>query len=358
MSRIRFAYLQKAPSPHADACLRALARSRKTELFVTMPGMLEDNPFDPGSFAWLDNPYPLRSFDRDDGLLPALVDFRPDVTLVVGWEVPLYRRCARRLRGTSLRVVCMDNQWRQTPKQLLGIVSSRLYLRPCFDAAFVPGPRAAEFARRLAFPPERVFEGFYSADVDLFGAVAPLGLPDADDRRAFAYVGRLTPQKGAGWVESLTRAYADYRSTIEDPWKLIVVGRGPLERELAGLPGVELRGFVEPEHLPAELARAAFLVLPSTFEQWGVAVHEAAAAGLGCLCSSAAGAVDVFVRDGVNGRVVAPGRAAELADAMRWAHTRSRPELATVSETSRALAARYTPERWARTVLAMAGVVA
>src|SRR4051812_28068159 len=111
MRRIRFAYLQKAPSGHANACLRAVAATGRAELFVTMPPTLDDAPYERDSFEWLDNTYGLKSLRHDDGLADALLQFRPDVTLIVGWEQPVYRRCARALRGTSLRVVGMDNQW-------------------------------------------------------------------------------------------------------------------------------------------------------------------------------------------------------------------------------------------------------
>jgi glycosyltransferase involved in cell wall biosynthesis len=95
-------------------------------------------------------------------------------------------------------------------------------------------------------------------------------------------------------------------------------------------------------------------VLPSTFEPWGVVVHEAAAAGLGCVCTTSVGAADTFVRDGENGRIVEAGSTSGLADALRWAHGLSAAERTRASELSRALAATVTPERWARTVLEMA----
>jgi glycosyltransferase involved in cell wall biosynthesis len=348
MRRIRFAYLQKAPSGHANACLRALAATGEAELFVTMPPALEDAPYDPASLDAFDSAYPLASLRHDDGLADAVLQFRPDVTLIIGWEQPAYRRCARALRGSSLRVVGMDNQWLRKPKQLLGIASSRVYLRPYFDAAFLPGRRQLEFARRLGFPPERIFEGFYSADVRAFHDVPPL---DGTGRRAFVFAGRLVPVKG---IETLAEAYDAYRGEIDDPWRLVVLGRGPLESVLRGRPGVDVEGFVGPAELPRRLAKASFLVLPSTFEPWGVVVHEAAAAGLGCICTTPVGAADAFVRDGENGRIVPPLDAGALTAALRWAHDLSNAGRAQASETSRALAGRVTPERWAETVLEMA----
>jgi glycosyltransferase involved in cell wall biosynthesis len=349
MKQVRVAYLQKAPSGHADACLRAL--SHDAELFVTMPPCLEDAPYDPATFEWPSNTYPLTSLRRDRGLVEAVKRFRPDVTLVVGWEQPAYRRCALALRGRSLRVVAMDNQWLATPKQFLGIATRYLYLRPYFDAAFLPGQRQRDFALRLGFPEERIFEGFYSADVDAFADVPPLANDAANDRRAFVFAGRLVDSKG---VRVLLDAYARYRETVSDPWSLLMLGTGPLGELASRQPGVELPGFVEPPRLPMHLARASFLVLPSMFEPWGVAVHEAVAAGLGCICSVRVGAADVFVRDSENGRIVVEGSVSALADALSWSHELSRSRLAEVSALSRTLSRRFTPERWADTVLAMA----
>ena len=319
-----------------------------------MPPTLGDAPYDLASFAWVSNAYPLESLRRDDGLDHELALFKPDVTLIVGWEQPAYRRSARRLRGSSFRVVGMDNQWLRTPKQVLGIASSRIYLRPYFDAAFLPGARQLDFALRLGFPRERIFEGFYSADVEAFRGVPSLDADGPDARKAFAYVGRLVESKG---VNELVEAYEAYRTTVADPWKLLVLGTGPLEQRVAGRPGIEFVGFVEPALLASYLARASVLVLPSRFEPWGVVVHEATAAGLGCICTSPVGAADAFVRDGANGKIVGKRSSAELAEALRWAHELSPAQLAGVSELSRSLAARITPEVWAATVLGMAGHV-
>jgi glycosyltransferase involved in cell wall biosynthesis len=97
-------------------------------------------------------------------------------------------------------------------------------------------------------------------------------------------------------------------------------------------------------------------VLPSTFEPWGVVVHEAVSGGLGCICTTPVGAADAFVRDGENGRIVRPLAAGELAAALRWAHTLSREQRGDASALSRSLAERVTPERWAATVLNMAAL--
>jgi glycosyltransferase involved in cell wall biosynthesis len=318
---------------------------------VTLPPTMSDAPYEPDAFSWVANRYPMSSLERDDGLLEELRRFKPHVTLIVGWERRAYRRCARQLRGKSLRVVCMDNQWLRTPKQLLGIAFSSLYLRPYFDAVFLPGARQVAFARRLGFGPDQIFEGFYSADVDTFRKIGSLETPNGSPRNAFVFVGRLSREKG---ISDLVEAYEDYRRSVLEPWRLLAVGEGPLAPLLDGIPGVERAGFIQPTGMPALLGQVSFLVLPSWFEPWGVAVHEATAAGLGCICTSAVGAADAFVRDGANGRVVPPHSPAQLADALRWAHALQPAERWEASRLSRVLAERFTPERWANTVLTMA----
>ena len=102
--------------------------------------------------------------------------------------------------------------------------------------------------------------------------------------------------------------------------------------------------------MPAAFAASRFLVLPSTFEPWGVVVHEAVASGLGVICTDKVGAGDYLVEDRCNGRVLPAADAGSLRDAMVWAHDRTPPELGDVRSRSLELAARYSPDRWAATV--------
>jgi glycosyltransferase involved in cell wall biosynthesis len=169
------------------------------------------------------------------------------------------------------------------------------------------------------------------------------------ERKAFLFVARVAPEKG---VDSLIDAYKAYRARIDDPWPLIVCGTGRLAHRLAGVEGVDARGFVQPTDLPAIFGEAACMVLPSLFEPYGVALHEAAIAGLGIICSEACGAADDFIDpDEINGRVVPTGDAAALTEAMLAMSHRGPDELEAVRMRSVELAARISPNRWARTLL-------
>jgi glycogen synthase len=130
------------------------------------------------------------------------------------------------------------------------------------------------------------------------------------------FVGRLAPQTG---VSTLVAA-ADL---LEDPSaQVLLVGDGPerpkLEREAKRIRvGYRLRfeGFVAHERLPAALAHADLLVLPSLYEELGTVLLEAMQVGLPIVASGTGGIPDV-IEDGINGMLVPPGEPEALAHAI------------------------------------------
>jgi glycosyltransferase involved in cell wall biosynthesis len=257
---------------------------------------------------------------------------------VNSWHIPAYMKAARRWRGRSLRIVVMDHQWLGTPKQWLGRLTRQLYIQPAFDAAFMPGDEQAVFARHLGFKQREIIVGLYTCE-DAFHTG-----PQDPPRDSFLFTGRLVDTKG---VDVLAAAYRAYREQARDPWPLVVAGMGPMDAELGAIEGVRLLGFVSPKDLPSVMADSGCLLLPSRFEPWGVVVQEAAASGQAVICTSACGAASRLVLDGYNGRVVAPDKPDELAQAMHWIADADPVRRAEISRRSVELAKQYTPQRWA-----------
>ena len=274
----------------------------------------------------------------EDRLNRELEEFQPDVLIVNSWHIAAYMRAARRWRGRALRIVVMDHQWINTPKQWLGRLTRRFYIQPAFDAAFMPGDEQEVFARHLGFQQHEILVGLYTCHASFFTG------PQDPPRDKFLFVGRLVDTKG---VDVLAAAYRAYRAEAEDPWPLVVAGIGPMDEELAAIEGTELLGFVSPKELPAVMAESGCLLLPSRFEPWGVVVQEAAAAGQAVICTRTCGAASRLVLDGYNGRVVAPDRPAQLAEAMHWITNADPAHRVAMGERSVELAKQYSPKRWA-----------
>lgn len=341
---MKFAFLQIGMTGYNDASLKALHDLGHDILNVYPADSGPGYAFDKSgfkeygeTFTWTDAP--------DQAELDRVIDrFAPDVVVMVSWYRPEYRKVVKRLEGKALRVLISTNVWENRWRQWLGRATHRRYIDPLFDAVFVPGERSEWFARRLGFKGEQIIRGSNSADTDVFdkGDREPAELAAA---RSFLFTGRLMPYKG---VDVLAAAYRLYRSRASDPWDLHVVGLGDMDKELQSIPGVTMHGFVASKDLSDLMRRTTCLVLPSYIDFFGVVVHEAALSGQALICSDGVGATPYLLQDGFNGWVFPKGNAEELAAAMVRVSELSEDRLLAMSQGSRALASRFSPQLWAQ----------
>jgi len=138
---------------------------------------------------------------------------------------------------------------------------------------------------------------------------------------------------------------------------VVLVGDGPdrgeLERQAGALaPGrVRFVGFVPHAEVPAWLAAADVLVLPSVYEELGSVLLEAMAAGLPVVATSVGGIPEVL---GDAGRLAAPGDPAALAAAVD--HVLGDPALAArLGEAARQRATAFSWDILAGRVLDLTG---
>ena len=329
--------LWSALASYNVAFFKELAVSEGFRIQLVYQKVSSDAPFEPFDLSFCETA--LEDSPQATPHLETLVDrFAPDCVLMISWNYSHFMHITRKLRRRGVYVIsAMDNQWRGTLKQYLGILSSPLYLRPSIDTFLVTGDRQATFARKLGY--HDPLYGFYAAEVERFLIALPITVRPP----AFLYAGRLVPVKN---ISELARAYRLYREQVEKPWSLRVAGMGPLADDLNGIPGVELLGFVQSNDLPGVMGAARCLVLPSLWEPWGVVVQEAAAAGLPVIATHNCGAVTAYLHDGVNGYIVPP-RAVEIAAAMARISRATETELLAMSRASVHLASLWKPSKLA-----------
>ena len=112
-------------------------------------------------------------------------------------------------------------------------------------------------------------------------------------------------------------------------------------------------GNVERNALPAVYANADVAVVPSRSDTWGMALNEAALAGLPLIASGVVGGSYDLIEEGVNGFRVPP----DDPDALRSAISRLIEDETfrrAAGARSREIAGRFTPDLWAD---AVAGLV-
>lgn len=126
----------------------------------------------------------------------------------------------------------------------------------------------------------------------------------------FVFAGQLIPLKRVDW---LINALAGLADTAFELW---VVGAGPEESALRALAGhalcdrVRWLGQLPLPEVPAVMAQADCLVLPSVHDGWGAVVSEALMAGTPVICSDACGAAGVVRASGLGGVFGSADRAA------------------------------------------------
>jgi phosphatidyl-myo-inositol alpha-mannosyltransferase len=155
-------------------------------------------------------------------------------------------------------------------------------------------------------------------DVARFADAEPFPDLRDPDRPALLFVGRLERRKG---LEPLVRAFTRLKAD-RPALRLLVVGDGPERDRCASLLPSRLRedvtflGRVGHDDLPRYYATADLYVAPSLGgESFGIVLLEAMAAGRPIVASDIPGYRSV-ASDGRQGRLVAPGDPAALADAI------------------------------------------
>ncbi len=346
---MRIAILWTELSGYLNACLKELAGRDGVELFVAHEAPQKSSPFDENQFKWITN-----RLTWNTSCDPALLErqlraFTPDIIVFCSWHVPTYRRVARNFANKCWRVMAMDHGWLGTLRQRIGTWVAPYYLHPLTDAVWLPGEPQATFARKLGFQDSVILRGLYACDEPVFGSAhlarVQQGRPVP---HSFLFLGRFAREKG---LDTLARAYQAYREANPDPWPLVCCGSGPFQFYLEGKAGIDIKGFVQPKHLPGILASSGCLILPSLFEPWAVAVHEAAAAGLLILASERVGAAVHLVQPNYNGFIFGCGDVEALAGLMSRVSAMSDSHLNAMSRASHLLSQQFSPSRWADILL-------
>ena len=263
-----------------------------------------------------------------------------DAVLLGGWNQPAFWEAIVRCRALGMPAILWTESTRMDWRSgRLDVVKQLLLRGP--RAFIVPGSAARDYLLRLGVPAERIHVAPNAVDPHVFGTTTRAR--EEDVVRLLA-VGRLAREKG---LDVLLDAAHDF------PVEIVLAGSGPEKEHLRSLAGqnVTFLDNVARDDLAQVYADADVLVMPSRSEPWGMALNEAALAGLPLVSTTAAGAAWELIEDGVNGFRVPPddvealrlaiGRFVEDGDFRRAAGKRSR-----------AIAEQFTPETWADTVVA------
>jgi len=347
---MKLAVWANSPSPH-QADFYAALRDAGVDLCVGYFGNLRAERRRLGWRSVDELPPGERIIPTGADPLAWLDDWRDRVHVIPGYSRLVYWRLAARLAhaGTPWMHWSENSRpsWRSPlvwpGKRAWGAVVNRWAL-----GALAQGDAAERDFVRWGIRRERIAHLYYAVNgagpvIDYDAATARF----VAGRTALVAVGSVSRNKA---TRVLVEAFATIAAESDDVC-LVVVGDGPDRaacEQLAARRGVAdrvlWRGVVPHQQVPAVLQCAAVGVLASRYDGWGVALNEAASAGLALIAADGVGATWRLVEPGGNGFRVRSGSVRSLAAAMR-AYAQC-PELARAhGRRSLELFAEFTPQR-------------
>ncbi len=329
---LRCAIVPPTPVPYREPLFRALHERDELDICVIYQSAGQSSWDVPTEWFPREHAYPavhLRSRQRrragrspmlwPHGLERALRTADPDCVVVSEYgpaSLRVLNWCRRHKRAYVIFTECtpgidpMLPRWQLTLHHWLGGRAD----------GFIATSSAAR-ARLLAFgvPEERVAVALQAADVERFRAAASVAKRsrDAGEPVRILSAARLVPDKN---FALMIEAFAKAELTPAQA-QLEIAGVGFLEdqlKQLATRLGVPVRwhGHLSPDDLADLYASADVYALISSYEPFGVAVREAAAAGLPIICTKTAGAAGDVAIDGRNALLINPYSLDDVAGAL------------------------------------------
>jgi glycosyltransferase involved in cell wall biosynthesis len=327
-------------------CLNSLAESKGVKILVFSKQINSIAPF---KFNFIHPHVTIvyREDYTDETLLEHCRAFSPQMVYLGGWSYKPYIYLIKTLALPNT-VIGFDNQYTGSLKQLLGSIYFRLRLKPYIKFAFVPGPQQVEFAKKIGFKNDCIEQGAYCCDTELFTRYYAENVTQKQSAfpKRFLFVGRYADEKG---ISMLWECFTEIHNEAPSEWELWCIGKGHVTPFLH--PKIKHFGFLQPEELGNVISNTGVFVLPSTFEPWGVVLHEYAAAGFPLLTTNKVGASTVFLQNSVNGYVIDAGHKQQLKSKLKEFMAMSDKNLNLMAENSVKMSTKITPLKWAENLM-------
>jgi glycosyltransferase involved in cell wall biosynthesis len=211
----------------------------------------------------------------------------------------------------------------------------------------VPGEPQKQYAIKLGFKKSKIFTGLYPAHSEFYSCLGRKKLGNKGKYpKNMISIARYIPQKD---LPTLWKAFIKANETTGKAWTLNCFGFGELFDSRVENPHINHLGFKQPYEMEKYILEAGVYVLPSTYEPWGVAVHEMALSALPMVLSDKVGAASMFLSE-KNGFLFPSGDADQLTGILVQLMKMNDDELWKMAEESYSAGLTLTSEDWSLTL--------
>ena len=335
------------------ACIKELA-SEGCQLLVIQINSIDDSnkifSFEELNNVKYINFSELNQNSKEVYLFKEIIEFKPSYILLSFYNRGIYSKIAKLCKGNNIPVVAAsDSYFEGTFRQLIRIVLSRIGFHKNYDAIFVPGYRAVQYAKLLNFNEKKIIQGLYSCDNKLYSSIGNNRHINSNNSwpHVFIFTGQLIYRKG---FDTLLKAYELYRKQVNNPWELWVIGNGPLNIMMDNCDGITFFKSLNAKECSQKLGMAGCFILPSKIDHWPLVIHESTCAGLPIILSSACGSSIELVQSFYNGMIFPHSDISSLVTAMKFIS--SNDKLAEeMGNNSFKMSNRYSIATWAKKLM-------
>jgi glycosyltransferase involved in cell wall biosynthesis len=345
MRKKKYLFLYTELAAYFISCLEELIKTGEADVYLIRWPLNKEAPFD---FRF---PEGLHVYNRNDltkeNLLNMTENIQPDLIFCSGWMDKDYLEVCKRWKKKIPVVAGIDNQWDGSFRQRIAAWFSFTLIRPYFNHAWVPGELQKKFALKLGFKDNDIRTGFYAADINHFNQFYKRFKETKQKHfpKRFIYVGRYLPFKG---IFEMWEAFIELKNEFPNDWELWCLGTGDMWDKRTEHPSIRHFGFVQPAEMENFIRDTGVFILPSTFEPWGVVVHEFAASGFPILCSSKVGSCTYFLKNNENGYSFQAGNKEIIKKVMLQMMRKTNDELNEMSGKSAEISRTITPSTWVK----------
>lgn len=284
-------------------------------------------------------------------VLKKLDEINPDVVIAGAIAFPSGAISILWCKRNKKKVIIFDDAKIYDVKRggLVNFIKSRIYKN--VDAILYPAKEWDETGFYWGFKKEQIFYGVDVIDNDFWS----LPYMNFNYDNYFLFVGRQIEVKNLFF---LLNTYLFYTKEVENPYKLILVGNGPLREKIELFIRnnklenfVVLLDFVQQKDLIPIYKNAKAFILPSFSETWGLVINESLSCGCPVLASEKCGATSCLIEDGVNGYSFDPYNDQDLLDKMLLIHSMDEIKWGEMSENALLKSKEYSTDLFSNSLL-------
>ena len=257
------------------------------------------------------------------GLAGMLKRMNPDLVIAPGFSLATMKIWLLSFTQRFKYIIWTGSVERTDKYSSLIRVAQRRLLAAGASAVIVYGSAAKSYVESLGVPSKKIFIGINTVDTSFFTEQTQQlrDRREPSETKYLTYIGYLSRRKN---VSDLVKTMIHLAQKRED-FVFEVIGDGdelPVLRNLVQVnqlgDRIVFHGYRQKEELPQYLARSNGFLFQTGFDIWGLVLNEAMAAGVPCIASKNACAVQDLLHNNDAGFVVDFSNHEHLQESIEW----------------------------------------